>query len=109
MGSTRAAGDADGPAGGGGALHARVGASAAPPAALEAAWPETDFSQHSVPLDEIHSGGVPRDAIPAITDPSMIRVEQAEGLDPREPMITLEPDGAPARAYPSATRYGTRS
>jgi len=76
-----------------------IGAAAAPPAGLEAAWPETDFTRHAVPFDELMSGGVPRDGIPAISDPNMISVGVA-GLDPREPVMTLEPEGAPARAYP---------
>ena len=74
-----------------------VAALAAPP---KAAWPETDFSRHSVPLEEIGSGGVPRDGIPAIVDPRMIAVDTATGLHPREPVMTLELEGAAARAYP---------
>ncbi|MYE01797.1 MAG: hypothetical protein F4Y03_11070, partial [Alphaproteobacteria bacterium] len=33
------------------------------------AWPNTDFSRHSVPFGEIASGGVARDQIPPIDDP----------------------------------------
>ncbi|HLF39805.1 MAG TPA: hypothetical protein VI545_08985, partial [Burkholderiales bacterium] len=28
-------------------------------------WPRTDFSSRTVPLEEIHSGGPPKDGIPA--------------------------------------------
>ncbi len=70
------------------------------PAALRRAWPETDFSRAAVPFDEILSGSVPRDGIPAITAPAMIPVGRAAGLDPREPVMTLEIDGAAGRAYP---------
>jgi hypothetical protein len=38
---------------------------AGPLAAQSGEW-RTDFSQHTVPLDEIVSGGPPKDGIPAI-------------------------------------------
>jgi hypothetical protein len=34
------------------------------PAFWKLEWPETDFSKHWVPFEEIFSGGVPRDGIP---------------------------------------------
>ncbi len=69
------------------------------------AWPDTDFSKHSVPLDEIMSGGVSKDAIRSIDDPEFYRFEQVEGLTPTEPVIGLIIDGD-ARAYP--LRFLTR-
>ncbi|MBL4627279.1 MAG: hypothetical protein JKY00_04460, partial [Roseicyclus sp.] len=36
-------------------------------------WPNTDFSTATIDLSEVLSGGVPRDGIPAIDDPRMIR------------------------------------
>jgi hypothetical protein len=33
---------------------------------------DRDFSRHSIPLDEIHSGGPPKDGIPALTDPKHV-------------------------------------
>ena len=39
------------------------------PAFWQLEWPNTDFTKHSVPLDEIFSGGVPKDGIPPIYDP----------------------------------------
>ena len=33
---------------------------------------KTDFSLHSVPFDEIFSGGPPRDGIPLSTNPSLL-------------------------------------
>lgn len=69
------------------------------------AWPETDFSKHSVPLDEIMSGGVSKDAIRSIDDPKLYRFEQVEGLSPTEPVVGLIIDGD-ARAYP--LRFLTR-
>ena len=61
---------------------------------------ETNFSKHSVPYNEIFSGGVPRDGIPPIDDPRFVSVDDAdEWLDEKEPVIALEIDGE-AKAYP---------
>ncbi len=57
-----------------------------PPAAWRSAWPETDFERAAVPFSEIFSGGVPRDGIPALTDPTMIPVGQDDRLDEPEPV-----------------------
>lgn len=61
---------------------------------------KTDFTRHTVPLEEIVSGGPPRDGIPAIDQPRFETVDQAdEWLDAREPVVVVEHDGD-ARAYP---------
>jgi len=61
---------------------------------------ETDFSRHSVPFDEIFSGGVPRDGIPPLDDPKFTTPEQADQwLGDAEPVISFEINGD-ARAYP---------
>ena len=66
------------------------------------AWPNTDFSRHTVPFEEIASGGVARDQIPPIDDPVFVSVAEAEKLiAPTEPVISLTVDGA-RRAYPLA-------
>jgi hypothetical protein len=62
-------------------------------------WPHTDFSQAGVPLDEIMSGGPPKDGIPSIDDPQFVPVAEAAGLAPSEPVIGFAHDGD-ARAYP---------
>ena len=63
-------------------------------------WPRTDFNKRTVPLEEIRSGGPPRDGIPAIDRPKFVTVETAaRWLDPREPVIVFE-RGDDARAYP---------
>ncbi len=63
-------------------------------------WPETDFTRHSVPLDEIFSGGVPRDGIPPIYVPRFSSIDAASHLYVgTEPVITVAIDGQ-ARAYP---------
>ena len=61
---------------------------------------KTDWSQRSVALEEIISGGVPRDGIPPLYDPRFVSIEAARAwLADREPVIALEIDGD-ARAYP---------
>ncbi len=63
-------------------------------------WPHTDFSRTTVEVSEIHSGGPPKDGIPAIDEPRFVAVDEAaDWLHPREPVIALEIDGE-ARAYP---------
>jgi hypothetical protein len=60
----------------------------------------TDFSRHTVPLDEIVSGGPPKDGIPAIDDPRFVSVSEADRfLEDREPVVLLTIAGA-VRAYP---------
>lgn len=80
-------------------IMAGTAQAAEPSATLRADWPATDFSRSSVDFTEILSGGVPRDGIPALTDPAMIRVAEADLLGP-EPVMTLELDGVEVRAYP---------
>ena len=65
---------------------------AAPPQRWLMEWPRTDFDRHSVPLDEIISGGPPKDGIPSIDDPTFVPVAEAD-LPPREPVIGLVVDG----------------
>jgi hypothetical protein len=73
-----------------------------PPTAVAQAqdgW-RTDFSKHTVPLDEIVSGGPPKDGIPAIDEPRFVSVREADRwIDEVEPVILVEHDGD-ARAYP---------
>lgn len=60
----------------------------------------TDFSRHTVPYDEILSGGPPRDGIPAIDAPQFVSVAEADTwLEPREPVVLVQ-IGDDARAYP---------
>lgn len=70
------------------------------PSHLKAAWPETDFSKIAVDPSEIFSGGPPRDGIPAITGPVMIPIAEETRIGPREPVMSIEIEGRPARAYP---------
>ena len=64
---------------------------------------KTDFSRHSIPYDEISSGGVPRDGIPPLDRPNFTIPELAsEWLADQEPVIALEVNGQ-AKAYPLQT------
>ena len=63
-------------------------------------WPHTDFVRRTVPLQEIQSGGPPKNGIPAIDRPRFESVDAAAGwLDFAEPVIALELGGR-AKAYP---------
>lgn len=62
----------------------------------------TDFSKRSVPLEEIVSGGPPKDGIPAIDDPSFVSAATADRwLEPASPVMVVE-QGGETRAYPLA-------
>jgi hypothetical protein len=62
-------------------------------------WSETDFTRAAVALDEIVSGGPPKDGIPSIDRPKFIALAEATHLADREPVIGLTLHGD-ARAYP---------
>lgn len=60
----------------------------------------TDFSKRVVDLNELKSGGPPKDGIPAILNPQFVTASEAmEWLNPREPVIAVEINGK-AKAYP---------
>jgi hypothetical protein len=83
------------------ALCLFASAAFADPAAWQSEWPRTDFGRATIETwSEIRSGGPPKDGIPALTDPAFVRVSDKRGLAPREPLMTLDMDGLPARAYP---------
>ena len=70
-----------------------------PPAGAEREF-ITDFSKHSVPYNEIFSGGPPKDGIPSIDFPEFISVAEATSwLADNEPVIFVQV-GEDARAYP---------
>ena len=79
-------------------LYGIVGVHAQLARSLE--FPKTNFDKASVDLQEIQSGGPPRDGIPAIDEPVFVSADNAsEWIDPREPVIVVEAEGD-ARAYP---------
>jgi hypothetical protein len=60
----------------------------------------TDFTIHSVPYDEILSGGPRKDGIPPVDAPQFISVSSAEDwLQDVEPIIRVQINGV-AKAYP---------
>jgi hypothetical protein len=70
-----------------------------PPARAEFEF-KTDFSKHSVPYNEILSGGPPKDGIPALKDPQFVSVTDADAwLKPKEPVILVQVR-EDAKAYP---------
>jgi len=63
-------------------------------------WSKTDFSKSNVPLDEIISGGVPKDGIPPIDNPRFTSIAEVERLyKGTEPVVSLSINGE-AKAYP---------
>jgi hypothetical protein len=61
---------------------------------------KTDFTKHTVPLDEFLGGGPGKDGIPAIDEPKFESVAEADDwIAAREPVIEFGLDGE-ARAYP---------
>ena len=62
-------------------------------------WGETDFTQISIELDEILSGGPPKDGIPSIDQPIFKTVAEITDIADREPVLSLEINGD-ARTYP---------
>lgn len=68
-------------------------------AAAQESW-RTDFSRATVPMDEIVSGGPPKDGIPALDRPSFVSVRAADRwLAEREPVIVVT-HGEATRIYP---------
>jgi hypothetical protein len=59
-----------------------------------------DYSKHAIPLDEIVSGGPPRDGIPALTSPKYLAAERTDYMRPDEQVLGVFLNGV-ARAYPT--------
>ncbi len=68
-----------------------------PAGAAAADW---DFSRHSIPVEEIQSGGPPRDGIPALTTPRYVPAAKADFLAEGEQVLGVNLNGV-ARAYPT--------
>ena len=63
-------------------------------------WPDTNFDLRSIDLDEIQSGGPPKDGIPSIDNPKFDNVDEAgQWVNPLEPVIVVNLEGD-AKAYP---------
>ena len=71
-----------------------------PPFSIADANWRTDFSRHTVPLDEIRAGGPPRDGIPPLDTPRFVPLATANAwLHGREPVVAVHRHGV-AKAYP---------
>ena len=70
----------------------------AAPSFIERAWPDTDFSRCTVPLDEIISGGPGKDGIRSIDSPEFAPIQQTTLAD-NEPVISVTIAGE-TRIYP---------
>jgi hypothetical protein len=77
-----------------GVSHSPLGAQAG-----EESW-ITDFSRHTVPLEEIVSGGPPKDGIPALDRPVFETVKEADGWLADEDPVAVVRIGDEVKAYP---------
>ena len=60
---------------------------------------ELDFSNATIPLQEIFSGGPPKDGIPSLTDPEFIPAQKATTLEAEDRVLGFVHEGV-AKAYP---------
>ena len=60
---------------------------------------ETGGVLHTIPLEKIRSGGVPKDGIPSIDEPVFVGIEDAAFVEDADMVMGLEISGD-ARAYP---------
>jgi hypothetical protein len=67
--------------------------------ATEESW-ITDFSRHTVPLEEIVSGGPPKDGIPALDSPTFETVKEADGWLANEDPVAVVRIGEEVKVYP---------
>jgi hypothetical protein len=87
------------------ATSTTLGTAMADPRSWRAEWPRTDFAQHTVPWEEIRSGGPRKDGIPSIDMPRFEQLKDgtatgwAAAIGHAEPVISLV-IGGDARAYP---------
>ncbi len=58
-----------------------------------------DMTKHSIPVEEIQSGGPPKDGIPSLTEPSFVSAEEALFMDGDDMVIGLQ-IGSEKKAYP---------
>lgn len=69
------------------------------PAQQFSGW-KTNFEKKSIDLNELKTGGPPKDGIPAINNPTFVSSSSADSwIEPKEPVIAFEYNNT-ARAYP---------
>ena len=82
-----------------GGPHSAHGGAYEQPGFSTAGW-QTDFSRHTVPLQDITSGGPSKDAIPPIDKPKFLRAgNPIDWLKDNEPVVALVVQSE-AKAYP---------
>lgn len=59
-----------------------------------------DYSRHSVPIEDIMSGGPPKDGIPALSSPKYVKAMNADFMQNKERVLGVYRNGV-ARAYPT--------
>lgn len=62
------------------------------------AW-SFDLTRHSVPGPALSTGGLPKDTIPALTNPEFVPAEKADSMTPDERVMGVVINDEP-RAYP---------
>lgn len=67
---------------------------------LPAAAGSWDYSKHSIPIDDILSGGPPKDGIPALLNPSFVPAKDAQFMRSDEQVLGVYLNGV-ARAFPT--------
>ena len=67
------------------------------PAPALSAW---DYSQSNINIDQIQSGGPPRDGIPALFEPETLPAKEVDFLDDDDQILGVVHNGI-ARAYPT--------
>jgi len=67
--------------------------------AIAGSFNDFDISNATIPLDEIRSGGPPRDGIPAIDQPKFIRPAKADFMQDDDDVLSVTVGGE-TRAYP---------
>ncbi len=87
------------PSNGAGGVSEKSGKIPAVATRWTAAWPKTDFSRYSINLNEIRSGGPPKDGIPPIDDPKFVPISEVTDVKGTEPVISIR-IGKDAKAYP---------
>jgi hypothetical protein len=58
-----------------------------------------DYSKHSIPVEEIQSGGPRKDGIPSLVNPEFIPADEATFLEDSDKVIGVSVRGE-AKAYP---------
>ena len=78
--------------------HNRLQETCEAPVYLTRSWRQTDFSKCTIDLQEIISGGPPKDGIPPIDNPQFQPASEVD-INTREPVISVSYAGE-AKAYP---------